>query len=319
MAAPGLPTGRAAVDPVPGPLAFMTELLPAANAAPAADASAAPAVSDARPLRVMSFNVRFGTAEDGEDRWERRKDLLVRTIEAFGPDLLGVQEAIDFQCDALAGALGAYVFHGAGRENGRRKGEFTGIFFKRDRFDRLDADHFWLSTTPDVPGSRGWDAELPRMASWVKLRDRAAPGEPPVLFVNTHWDHMGKRARFESAKLIRARVRAILPDGPVVIVGDFNAREDDEEYVELVRAADDDGPRYVDAFRAAHPDRTTEEASFHGFKGGIEGIRIDWIIHSESLIPLEAGIDRTHENGRYPSDHYPVTAVLARKSGTLSP
>jgi endonuclease/exonuclease/phosphatase family metal-dependent hydrolase len=112
--------------------------------------------------------------------------------------------------------------------------------------------------------------------------------------------------------MIRRKVREMHPAGPVVIVGDFNAREDDEEYVALLRYADDGGPRYLDAYREIHPERQTDEASFHGFKGGKEGSRIDWIIHSEDLKAIEAGMDRTSEDGRYPSDHYPVTAVLVR-------
>jgi endonuclease/exonuclease/phosphatase family metal-dependent hydrolase len=111
---------------------------------------------------------------------------------------------------------------------------------------------------------------------------------------------------------MRRKAREINPGGSAIMVGDFNAREHDEEYVRLLRAADDDGVRYVDAYRAAHPDQATEEATFHGFKGGREGIRIDWIIHSPDLKAVEAGIDRTSQDGRFPSDHYPVTAVLVR-------
>jgi endonuclease/exonuclease/phosphatase family metal-dependent hydrolase len=297
----------------------MAELLPAANVAPAAEASpTCDAVGGS--LRVMSFNVRFGTAKDGPNRWELRHDLLVRTIRKFDPDLLGVQEALDFQCDELTSALGHdYAFHGAGREDGQRKGEFCGVFFKRARFERFGAGHFWLSDTPDQAGTRGWDAELPRMASWVKLRDGSAPHQETcsVLFVNTHWDHLGKTARFESARLIRRRICELHADGPVIIVGDFNAREDDEEYAELLRAADDHGPRYLDAYREIHPNRQTDEASFHGFKGGKEGSRIDWIIHSTDLAGIEATIDRRNEDGRYPSDHYPVTAVLVKAKGPV--
>lgn len=291
----------------------MTELLPAANVAPSASRSPPGGAAGGTPLRVMSFNVRFGTADDGENGWRLRYDLLVRTVRRFDPDLLGVQEALAFQWDDLCRGLDSdYAFHGAGREDGKRKGESVGIYFRRRRFECLDAGHFWLSDTPDRPGSTGWDAELTRMASWVRLRDRAADSRAggTVLFLNTHWDHFGKRARFESAKLIRSKVREIQPDGGVVIVGDFNAREDDEEYAELLRAADDEGPRYVDAYRAAHPERMTEEASFHGFKGGKDGSRIDWIFHSQDLHTIEANIDRFNEDGRYPSDHYPVTAVL---------
>jgi endonuclease/exonuclease/phosphatase family metal-dependent hydrolase len=132
--------------------------------------------------------------------------------------------------------------------------------------------------------------------------------------MNTHWDHLGKTARFESARLIRGKIRGLQPEGPVVLVGDFNAREDDEEYAELLRAADDHGPRYADAYREVHPNRQTDEASFHGFKGGKEGSRIDWIVHSTDLVATEATIDRSNEDGRYPSDHYPLTAVLVRRA-----
>jgi endonuclease/exonuclease/phosphatase family metal-dependent hydrolase len=295
----------------------MTELLPAANVAPSAERAPSPGEPCCPPLRVMSLNVRFGTAPDGPNRWELRHELLTRTVRRFGPDLLGVQEAMDFQCADLRRALGdGYAFHGAGREDGKDGGEFTPVFVRRERFERLAAGHFWLSETPDVAGSRGWDAELPRMASWVKLRDLAADAGAdaavPLLFLNTHWDHFGKHARNESAKLIRRRVSELNPKGPSIIVGDFNSREDDEDYATLVRHADDTGPRYLDAYREIHPDRQTDEATFHGFKGGKEGSRIDWIIHTPDLRAVDAHIDRSNEDGRYPSDHYPVTALLVR-------
>lgn len=299
----------------------MTSILGGAGFASVAEAPArkSPQSGGAvSPLRVMSFNVRYGTAKDGPDRWELRRDLLFHTIRKFDPDLLGVQEALDFQCEEISAALGDnFTFHGVGRDDGKKKGEFTGIYYKRDRFERLDAGHFWLSNTPDIPGSKDWDAALTRMASWVKLRDRKADADeaaPTLLFLNTHWDHVGKKARFESAKVIRRKMRELHPEGSTVIVGDFNAREDDEEYAELLgAAADDDGPKYIDAYRQVHPKRQPDEATFHGFKGGKDGSRIDWIFQSEDLTATEAHIDRAHEDGRLPSDHYPVTAVLERK------
>ena len=293
----------------------MSEILRAASLAPfAAQSPPGPAgATTAGALRVMSFNARYGDADDGPDGWKFRRDLVARTIRQFAPDLLGVQEALNLQCDDLEAALGEeYAFHGAGRDDGKNRGEFTAIFFRRQRFEPLAGGHFWLSETPDEPGSRSWDAEVNRMASWVRLRDLQPGGAGTVLFVNTHWDHIGKTARMESARLMRRKARELNPDGPAIMVGDFNAREHDEEYVQLLRATDDDGPRYVDAYRATHADAQTEEATFHGFKGGREGIRIDWIIHSQELKAVEAAIDHTSEDGRYPSDHYPVTAVLLR-------
>src|SRR4051794_40196051 len=122
------------------PSAFMTELLPAPNLAPSSECAPPPGGPRCPPLRVMSFNVRFGTAPDGPNRWELRHDLLARTVRRFEPDLLGVQEAMDFQCADLRRALGDdYAFHGAGREDGKERGEFTPVFVRRDRFERLAA------------------------------------------------------------------------------------------------------------------------------------------------------------------------------------
>lgn len=319
----------------------MTELLPAANAATAAPGPASgftpsgaaahrpdrsrggsAAGEDVAPLRVMCFNVRYGTADDGPNCWDHRRELAARTIRRFDPDLLGVQEALRFQADDLRAALQGYGFVGAGRDDGLDAGEFCGVFFRSDRFERLAAGHFWLSETPDRPGSRGWDADLPRVATWVQLRDRRAAAEPStgasshdtLLLVNTHWDYAGKRARTESARLTRRTIAGLQPGGPVIVVGDFNGTEDDEPYAQLLRGHGDEadcGPVLLDSYRDCHPQRLAQESTFHGFTGGREGSRIDWILHTEHLRSREAHIDYYDEDGRYPSDHFPITAVLA--------
>jgi endonuclease/exonuclease/phosphatase family metal-dependent hydrolase len=273
----------------------------------------------------MCFNVRFGTADDGADRWEHRKDLAVRTITRFDPDLLGVQEALVSQADFLRAALADYGFVGAGRDDGRDRGEFCGIFYRRRRFERLDAGHFWLSESPHQPGSRGWDADLPRVVSWVKLRDLAVDRGPAslavagtVLFMNTHWDYAGKRARTESARLMRQTLKSIQPNGPAILVGDFNGTEDDEPYAHLLRGrgdAGDEGAVLHDSYRQAHPQRLAQEATFHGFTGGRDGSRIDWILHTDDLCTLSADIDTYSDAGRYPSDHFPITAILVPTGG----
>jgi endonuclease/exonuclease/phosphatase family metal-dependent hydrolase len=269
--------------------------------------------SDARAdepteLRVMSFNIRYGTAADGEDHWEKRRELLFATVEAFKPDLLGTQEVLAFQADELRKRLTGYGFVGAGRDDGQGKGEMTPIYFRTDRFEKLDEGHFWLSETPDKPGSKGWDTSLPRVASWVKLRDKAAKRE--LYFFNTHFDHRGQKARLESAKLIRKRLGALPGDPPAVVTGDFNTGEGSEPYQALVGG---EGVKLTDAYRAAHPTRAKDEGTFNGFKGTRTGPRIDWILHTEHFAATAAAIDHTSKGGRYPSDHFAVTAVLRWK------
>src|SRR5205085_9690551 len=108
-------------------------------------------------LRVMSYNIRYGTAADGDNHWDKRKEFLVETIKAFGPDLLGTQETLGFQRDYLAEKLSGYDVLGVGRDDGKEKGEMAALYFKRSRFEKLDGGHFWLSETPDQPRSKSWD------------------------------------------------------------------------------------------------------------------------------------------------------------------
>jgi endonuclease/exonuclease/phosphatase family metal-dependent hydrolase len=121
-----------------------------------------PQQRSAPPIRVMSVNVRYGTAPDGANVWANRRELLMRTIRAFDPDLLGAQEALAFQCDELRRELSGHAFVGVGRDDGKLKGEFSPIFYRADRFEWIDSGQFWLSESPDVPGSKSWDSALPR-------------------------------------------------------------------------------------------------------------------------------------------------------------
>ncbi|MEO1497747.1 MAG: endonuclease/exonuclease/phosphatase family protein [Planctomycetota bacterium] len=265
------------------------------------------AVSEAAaPLRVMSFNVRYGTAPDGDNHWEQRRRSVVDTIEAFGPDLLGVQEAIDFQVRYLQEELRSYV--GFGRSRSTIPDEQCAVFYREDRFTRLAGGHFWLSETPESPGSIGWDAEYPRVATWVLLHDLR--GGPPVLMLNTHFDHRGEHARRRSSELLVERLaalRAIVDDSRLVVMGDFNSEANSAAYRTLVAPAS--GLR--DAYRAARPERSPKEGTFNGFAlNRASSRRIDWILMGNSLKAADARIIRTAYDGRYPSDHFPVTAEL---------
>jgi endonuclease/exonuclease/phosphatase family metal-dependent hydrolase len=260
-------------------------------------------------LRVMSFNIRFGTARDGENHWDKRKEKVVEAIRAFSPDLLGTQECIGFQRDYLAEHLPEYGSLGVGRDDGGDKGEMMAVFYKKDRFEKLESGHFWLSETPDQVGSKSWDSSLPRMATWLKLQDKRQPDAQPILFINTHFDHIGKTARLESARLLRRQIEELGKGCSTVITGDFNAAEASPPYNALFGA---ESP-VVDTYRAMHPERLRNEGTFSGFKAGrTEGGRIDWIAVTKDWKILSADIDRTSSDGRTPSDHYPVNAILRR-------
>lgn len=263
-------------------------------------------------IRVMSFNIRCSTATgDGPNHWSKRREICFRTIERFDPDLLGLQEVISDQADELAARFKAtHTFIGVGREDGKRQGEFAPILFRTDRFGLVDHGHIWLSETPGVPGSVSWDSALTRMATWVKLRDR----EQQFIFLNTHFDHIGEVARLESARLLRNRLADLCDSGKLAMIftGDLNCTEDDAPLPALL-CGDDRLPALTDAYRETHPARDVNEQSFHGFRGGTEGSRIDFILHTPQFRTMECEIDHSNENGRYPSDHFAIEAVFDLK------
>lgn len=282
----------------------------------AATASVAEEPDRSPPIKVMSFNIRFGAAKDGDNHWENRKNFVTETIRVFDPDLLGLQECLDFQGQFIQHQLPGYTFHGVGRQNGSSSGEYVPVLYKTSRFEVVDSGHYWLSETPEVPGSKSWDSSLPRMVSWVRLQDKHDPDSEPFVFANAHFDHKGREARHQSARLMwRQHIRG-KPDEAVILAGDFNSGEDSDPYNALVKGngqlTKSDAP-IIDAYRAAHPERSEKEATFTKWIGNREGHRIDWILHSKSFATLNALINHTNDNGRYPSDHYPIEAVLRRR------
>ncbi|MFM9078770.1 MAG: endonuclease/exonuclease/phosphatase family protein [Opitutaceae bacterium] len=268
------------------------------------------ATPPAAPLRVMSFNVRYATAPDGEHAWEKRTDLFFETITRFAPDLIGFQEVLAVQYDAIATRMPGYAFAGVGRDDGARKGEFSSVGFSRNRFTLVASGTFWLSETPDTPGSKSWDAALPRICTWVRLRETGTGRE--LVFANTHFDHRGKIARQEAARVLSERLGPIAAGVPAILTGDFNINEDNPAYAVLTRPARPEWIPWIDAYRAVHQERRPDEASFNGFKGVTRGSRIDFVFHTRHFRATAATIDRSSREGRFPSDHYPVSAMLER-------
>jgi endonuclease/exonuclease/phosphatase family metal-dependent hydrolase len=270
---------------------------------------AADPAAPAAALKVMSFNVRTAQAQDGDNAWERRTAIFFSTIKAFGPDLVGFQEVFNNQYEDIAAQLPGYAFSGSARDDGKRKGEWALIGYRKDRFTAVGQGDFWLSEQPAVPGSKSWDAALPRICSWVRLRETATGRE--FLFANTHFDHIGVVARHEAAKLITREVSRIAAGAPAILTGDLNTTEDDPPYAVLAGPAGPGAIRWTDSYREVRPSREKDEASFHAFEGGQNGARIDFIFHSPQFKALAATIDRSKSaDGHFPSDHYAVTAVL---------
>jgi endonuclease/exonuclease/phosphatase family metal-dependent hydrolase len=271
--------------------------------------------SDPSALRVMSFNIRNSAARDGANDWAHRKERVVATIREFHPDLVGAQEVLADQYDDLAHTLGEYILAGVARDDGARKGEWALILFRKERFESIDAGNFWLSDRPEEVGSKSWDAANIRICSWVKLRDKVA--QKAIVFANTHFDHKGVIARRESATLLRRRLATLAKKDPLILAGDFNCTESDPPYRVLTESEplEANGFALIDSYRETYPERTQNEATFHAFKGGFAGARIDWILHSPQFKAVAARIIH-NAIPPFSSDHYPVVAVLAYRGQT---
>ncbi|MCG3126921.1 MAG: hypothetical protein CHACPFDD_01776 [Phycisphaerae bacterium] len=256
-------------------------------------------------VRVMSFNIRYGTADDGANRWEVRQPFVLETIRAAEPDILAMQEVLAFQADELREQLSDYAFVGVGRDDGERAGEMAPIMFRKRRFSLVDGGHYWLSPQSDQPGSVGWDAALPRIVTWVRLKFSSHPLSE-IYVLNTHFDHKGETARLESARLLR-RVIESIGGQPVLLVGDFNCGPASAPYRVLTEEWRNAMEMY-DAHAGRVPARGS--GTYHGFQGTRDGERIDWILHNQRWRVLDADVDTRMFGTRFPSDHFPVAATV---------
>ncbi|MFP4093136.1 MAG: endonuclease/exonuclease/phosphatase family protein [Cyclobacteriaceae bacterium] len=254
-------------------------------------------------FNVMSYNIRYDNPGDSLHAWPYRKERVANLIKYHEADLLGMQEALEHQVQYLDSTLSEYAWVGVGRDEGKSEGEFSPVFYKKDIFELLDWGTFWLSETPEEP-STGWDAALPRIATWTKFR-HIRSGDT-LYYFNTHFDHRGEKAREESAQLIRQKVEEIAGDEPVIVTGDFNTPPDSPPYAAMV--AED---RLMDAFGLSALPHQGALSSFSGFevKAGLEpNRRIDFIFVSPQWEVQKHAILTDSQEGAYPSDHLPVIA-----------
>lgn len=262
-------------------------------------------------LRVMSFNLKQQNpardkAVDGIHHWTRRREIVFEVIRTAAPDVLAVQEAYRGQLDDLVAALPEFAEVGEGRDGGNR-GEYCSILYRSDRFHVAGSGTFWLSDTPEVK-SRSWGHFYFRICTWVRLVEKAS-GSALYVF-NTHLDHQSQEAREKSVRLIARRIDARQHPDPFILAGDFNAGEDDPVIAYLKGKLEEPSPApVVDSFRVVHPDQE-HVGTGNRFTGEVDGIKADYIFVMPGTPVLEAAIIRSHRDGRYPSDHFPVTARI---------
>lgn len=261
------------------------------------------------PLRVMSFNIRFDNPSDGPDAWPHRKDFVAGMFRFHKNDIVGIQEGLISQVMDLEELLPEFEWVGVGREDGEDGGEFCAIFYKTDRFDLIEDGTFWLSETPDVPGSLGWDTAITRISTWARLYDKE--NSRRFIVFNTHYDHRGEEARSKSSELILQKVAELSEGDPVIVMGDLNTVESQDPYKILTDPAL--GPVRVELFdgfyhsRYGHHGPTT---TWNGFREMIPERRIDYIFVNPKFSVIQHGILADIRDGHFPSDHLPVVADI---------
>lgn len=257
------------------------------------------------PIRVMTYNIWYDNPNNTGNTWADRKALLVKSLLEINPDILGVQEALAHQVEDIEKE--GYQSFGAGRDDGQHGGEHTAVFFKKENFRMIEGGNFWLSPWPDSIGLPGWDAVLPRIATWVHL-ENIISGKSFYVF-NTHFSHVGDTARLESARLIMREIRRIAGSAPVILMGDFNCRKGSPPYNEINRE-DLSVPlrdtRYLLPQPVQGPDHSFAGSTFRGEPGNI----IDHIFVSGNVKVANYQIVDNCAGGQCPSDHLPVLAVL---------
>lgn len=262
---------------------------------------------DKNALRVMTFNIRYNEPRDGVNAWENRKTKVADVIRFHKADLIGVQEALLGQLKDLETLLPDFAWCGVGRE-GENKGEFSAILYRKSRFKLLETNTFWLSETPDKIGSKGWDANLPRIVTWAKFKDNRT--KKTFYQFNTHFDHIGKQARTESSKLLLAQIPKIAGKSLFVVTGDFNAQEETNVYRILTGKEEAGNFKLIDARYVSINGHFGGNSTWNAFKELEPNRRIDYVFVGEGTKVLEHGVLSDRWDGLWASDHLPVLAEI---------
>lgn len=267
----------------------------------------------AQSVNVMSYNIRLDTEADGVNQWKNRPDKVIGLIKKYNPDLFGVQEAMHNQMLDLQKGLPEYSYVGVGRDDGKEKGEYSAIFYKKEMFEVLVQNTFWLSETPDMPGSKSWDAAITRVVTFALLKDKISG--KIFLYANSHFDHIGKEARNNSATLIKRLIASTIKIAsgqnenqkiPAIVSGDFNSEPTDAPYLTITNG------EHFRLFDSRPTDNLT--GTFCGFELNKMACKtIDYIFHSEDWKASNYQVIQDNYGKYYPSDHLPVLVTLTLK------
>ena len=262
----------------------------------------------AQSLNIMTFNIRLNVASDSLNAWPHRKDMVASQIQFHEANIVGVQEALYDQMMDLQARLTAYKYVGVGRDDGKQKGEFSAIFYDTARLQLMQSQTFWLSEQPTVPGSKGWDAAITRIVTWAKFKDRKTKKQ--FFAFNTHFDHMGKIARRESAKLLLKKVKEIAGYYPVVVTGDFNSKPSDEPIQVITDTSNAD--HLIDSKSISATGHYGPDGTFNGFKSKeVDDQPIDYIFLKNGGRVLKHATFSQSWEGHFSSDHFPVCARIS--------
>ncbi|GAA4470382.1 endonuclease/exonuclease/phosphatase family protein [Nibrella saemangeumensis] len=258
------------------------------------------------PLNILSFNIRYNNPQDGLNAWPNRKEMAAKVFTDYQVDFAGLQEALAGQIYDLQQQLPQYAWIGVGRDDGKTKGEFSPIFYNKDKFEVLTQGTFWLSETPDVPGSKNWDAAITRVATYGQFREKRSGRK--LFVINTHYDHIGEQARQNSSRLLIRKIKELSAGLPVILTGDFNSPEASPAIQTLTTDAN---------FRLINTERLSEEAhtggtaSFNGFGKGKPGPAIDFILVGPAISVKRHDYLPIVNGEVYVSDHWPVISRVS--------
>jgi len=262
-------------------------------------------------MRILSCNIRFSGADDGPDNWEFRKEYCAGLILSLDADVICFQELVEEQFSYMRSRLQDYSHYGLCDEPGGRR-PLNSVFFRKAKYNLLNAAGYWLSETPHIPGSKSWESTCVRFTSWVCLEDTKTKAVFRVL--NTHLDHFMGKARKNQARIVNEDALAWPPDYPQILTGDMNADAMNFADIPVADAGiEQEGPIWTfkqggwrDSYEAVHG-ADYPGFSYHSFKGPdfkSSCGRIDWIFFRGGLLPKASRFIDDSKDGRFPSDHY---------------